>query len=124
MNASTEEFRGRIYGGEGIWTLDLAMHYACGPGGLSGEAIYTWPESYLATHIVPKGGRLTLSRDLERIVANLLARGWIERRERTLQVPADTDSWSMFYGTPAHRLTLVTYHATERGRAEHARRSP
>lgn len=102
------------------FTAETAMFYAASNGGLSGECQRIWPASYLASHVVPNDGRTEMPADKARAVAALLAKGWVERIERTIEVPADTDRYSMFCGTPAHTLVTVAYHATAKGREEWA----
>jgi hypothetical protein len=121
---TNETFRGRIYHGEAM-TMDRAMMYASANGGLSGECIRVWPAAYLATHpICEEGisddahGRVeAMGTTTARAVKGLLSKGWIERKEKTIEVPADNDRFSMFSGMPAHTVILVHYHATDKGRA-------
>lgn len=109
----TETFRARIYTGQPM-TRALAMHYACSRAGLGGECTRRWPQSYLDTHIVENDGHEPMDADKARAVAGLLADGWIERREITRHRPAD-----IWFGAalPEHEVTLVTYYATDKGRA-------
>jgi hypothetical protein len=103
------------------FTIDRVMFFATGPGGLAGECRRIWPQSYLDTHIVENDGWTYLNGAKGDIVAALVARGWLERTERHIEVPADTDRYSMFYGNPAHTLVSVAYMATDKGRAEWAK---
>lgn len=112
-----EVCRGRIYEGRGM-TIDDAMASAITKHGLTGECHRAWPASYLATHIVENGGHEPLEGAKARAVAGLLAMGWVARTEQVIEVPADNEWYSMFYGMPAHPMTLAKYHATDKGRAE------
>lgn len=109
--------RVRIYSGQPM-TMDRAMMYACGNGGIMGESVHTYPAEYLATHIVPEGGLYPMEPTTARAVADLLERGWIERRENVIEVPACTEQYSMFRGMPAYTMMLAMYTATAKGRAE------
>lgn len=112
-----EVCRARIYHGRPM-TIDDAMASAITKHGLSGECHRAWPASYLATHIVIDNGHEPLEGAKARAVASLLALGWVERTEQVIKVKADNERYSMFYGTPAHTMTLAKYHATDKGLAE------
>lgn len=98
------------------WTTELVLHYASAKEGLSGEAKFDWPDSYLQTHVVEEDGWKKMDADKARVVRRLLDAGALERREKIIHVPADTTRTSMFYGTPAHVLHSFTYHLTPQGR--------
>ena len=91
------------------------MFYATDKIGLSGESRRDYPESYLRTHVVANGGVMPMSPDLARVVAGLLADGYVEARTRTYQAPETRGSG--FLDCPAHVLTSTTYHATDAGRS-------
>lgn len=102
---------------------DRAMFFAASPSGLAGECQRTWPAEYIASHCVENSGLVPMDPARARTVAQLLADGWIVGRETTINVPTDTDRYSMFFGTAAHTLRTVTYHATDKGRLAWAKKS-
>lgn len=100
-------------------TLDLAMHYATGPGGISGESRrFNYPASYYERHLVENDGWLRPDRKTRACLRLLLRKGWIELRERLLQIPAEPLYVGASTNHPAHSFYYTTYHATEKGRRE------